>query len=96
MVRGQAGNFVIHLAGPPTSFTTVATTQNHHDSQLQALESSTGNGGASHNHELMLRTDSDVPAGELIRLHSIDVLADITLYDREQSTYTYPLTPPVR
>ena len=54
---------------------------NHHDIQLQALESSTGDGGANRNHELRLRTDSDVLAGELIPLlHPIDFLADVMLY----------------
>ena len=99
VVRGQAGNFLTHLAGPLTSFTTVATTQKHHDSQLQSLESSTGDGGTSHNHELRLRTDSDVlaageflagefPAGELIsRLHRIDIFADVTLYVYRGQSY---------
>ena len=85
VVREKAGNFVTRLAGPSTSFTTVETTQNHPGSQLQALESSTGDGRANHNNELGLHADSDVPAGEfpageLIRLHPINIFADVTLY----------------
>ena len=72
--------------GASNQFYYSSNNSNHHDIQLQALESSTGDGGANRNHELRLRTDSDVlagefPAGELIPLlHPIDFLADVMLY----------------